>query len=414
MKIHLLGSGSVGSLLAFHLQRAIRSQASSSSSSSSKFAGDQLYLHSLRAGCTAAPGSAPSTSSSSRSITVESTDGHAETQDGFLFSQDDDGRHSIDVLFVAVKADQTLSAIAPFIPRLRRRPSRADTEQRQMQTNIDGPSSLIFLQNGVGQAKAVVDRFFPQDTPGSQGSMREGPFLLLGSNTHGTWRREKRHVVHAAQGAMHFALASESAQALGLQSSTESLLDLLSSSTSHEDPAFFSTLRHTLGLLTTPSVQQALGTSVEPSEAFAVRALRKLVVNCALNPLTALEGCRNGELLDASRPERREQVDAIVSECAEVLRARSPARSAEEAADDDGPLSLAQLLEHVHGVIRSTAPNWSSMVQDVRSGRGATEVDFLNGTVVRWGDERGVPTPRNREMVQRIKEKVQEQGARTS
>jgi 2-dehydropantoate 2-reductase len=39
----------------------------------------------------------------------------------------------------------------------------------------------------------------------------------------------------------------------------------------------------------------------------------------------------------------------------------------------------------------------ASMLQDVLAQR-ATEVDFMNGAIVKWGEKYGVPTPLNRSM----------------
>ena len=44
----------------------------------------------------------------------------------------------------------------------------------------------------------------------------------------------------------------------------------------------------------------------------------------------------------------------------------------------------------------------SSMLQDVRAKR-QTEVDFMNGAIVHWGDQVGVPTPLNRALWELIK-----------
>jgi 2-dehydropantoate 2-reductase len=44
----------------------------------------------------------------------------------------------------------------------------------------------------------------------------------------------------------------------------------------------------------------------------------------------------------------------------------------------------------------------ASMLQDVLAKR-PTEVDFMNGAIVRWGDQLGVPTPLNRAMWELVK-----------
>jgi 2-dehydropantoate 2-reductase len=44
----------------------------------------------------------------------------------------------------------------------------------------------------------------------------------------------------------------------------------------------------------------------------------------------------------------------------------------------------------------------ASMLQSLEKG-SITEIDFINGAVVRWGDRHGVPTPVNRTLVAAIK-----------
>ena len=44
----------------------------------------------------------------------------------------------------------------------------------------------------------------------------------------------------------------------------------------------------------------------------------------------------------------------------------------------------------------------ASMLQDIEAGR-QTEVDFMNGAIVRWGEKLGVPTPLNRSVWQLVK-----------
>jgi 2-dehydropantoate 2-reductase len=44
----------------------------------------------------------------------------------------------------------------------------------------------------------------------------------------------------------------------------------------------------------------------------------------------------------------------------------------------------------------------ASMLQDVLAKR-QTEVDFMNGAIVKWGEQAGVPTPLNRALWELIK-----------
>jgi 2-dehydropantoate 2-reductase len=107
----------------------------------------------------------------------------------------------------------------------------------------------------------------------------------------------------------------------------------------------------------------------------------KLIVSSAINPLTALLRFHNGELLQM--PTAKMLMEGLAREAAEVaesigvrVQSLDPARLAED-------------------VARRTAKNLSSMLQDVLRG-APTEVDAINGAVVRTGEMHGVATPLNR------------------
>ncbi len=107
----------------------------------------------------------------------------------------------------------------------------------------------------------------------------------------------------------------------------------------------------------------------------------KLVINAAINPLTALLRIPNGELL--SRPLARKVMSALARETAEVAKAERihlPFSNPVEAAED---------------VARKTATNMSSMFQDVRRG-AKTEIDAICGAVTLRGQKHGINTPYNR------------------
>jgi 2-dehydropantoate 2-reductase len=116
---------------------------------------------------------------------------------------------------------------------------------------------------------------------------------------------------------------------------------------------------------------------------------RKLVINCAINPLTAIHHCRNGELLE--RAELRAELETLCLELVAVTRARG-----------DGDLA-GRLQAEAFAVIRSTANNQSSMLQDVLRGR-ATEIDFITGYLVDEAGRLNVPVPHNRQLLQRVRQ----------
>lgn len=106
----------------------------------------------------------------------------------------------------------------------------------------------------------------------------------------------------------------------------------------------------------------------------------KLVVNSAINPLTAILRIPNGQLLE--RPSARRLLHALARETASVARA--------EHIDllESDPVAL------VEQVAQRTAANHSSMFQDVQRG-APTEIDAICGAVSRVGLQHRIPTPLN-------------------
>jgi 2-dehydropantoate 2-reductase len=127
-----------------------------------------------------------------------------------------------------------------------------------------------------------------------------------------------------------------------------------------------------------------LATEVEPD--FPRILWRKLAANCAINALTALHGVTNGALLESA--EWRDALARAAREVGALAAARGIAIGA-----DPAELTLA--------LARATAANRSSMLQDLARG-ARTEVDALNGAVVREGERLGVPTPVNRQLWQDV------------
>ena len=114
----------------------------------------------------------------------------------------------------------------------------------------------------------------------------------------------------------------------------------------------------------------------------------KLVINVGINALTAITAQPNGKLLES------EDIKAImadlVTEAVTVARARGIAFTYED------PLAT------VYDVARKTGANRSSMLQDFDKGR-ETEIDFMNGAIVREAAELGIPAPVNATITRLIK-----------
>jgi 2-dehydropantoate 2-reductase len=106
----------------------------------------------------------------------------------------------------------------------------------------------------------------------------------------------------------------------------------------------------------------------------------KLLVNIGINALTALSGLRNGQLLEFRETE--EILEAAVREAFQVAQALGIA------------LSHNDPVTQTKEVCRLTAANTSSMLQDVRHKR-KTEIEMMNGAIVREGQRLGIATPVN-------------------
>ena len=106
----------------------------------------------------------------------------------------------------------------------------------------------------------------------------------------------------------------------------------------------------------------------------------KLLINAAINPLTALLGVPNGVLLQ--RPSALRLMAEAAGEAQAVAAALGVA------------LPYSDPLETIRAVAQRTAENRSSMLQDVQR-RAPTEIDAINGAIVRLGEQTGIPTPVN-------------------
>lgn len=125
---------------------------------------------------------------------------------------------------------------------------------------------------------------------------------------------------------------------------------------------------------------ESAGVPMQISDNVAGALWMKLVLNCAWNALSALSQQPYGVLAGA------EGVPAVMRDVVAECRAVAAAEG-------------VQLPEGVDAAVRrigETMPGqFSSTAQDLARGR-RSEIDHLNGFVVRRGEARGVPTPVNR------------------
>jgi 2-dehydropantoate 2-reductase len=108
---------------------------------------------------------------------------------------------------------------------------------------------------------------------------------------------------------------------------------------------------------------------------------RKVIFNASTNPIGALTGLTHGRVCE--RPELRRLVSGLVDEGKAVAAAQAIELDADPEALIDHAARKDVAYDHK-----------ASMLQDVEAQR-QTEIDYLNGGIVRFGQEHGVPTPLN-------------------
>ncbi|MEI6863020.1 MAG: 2-dehydropantoate 2-reductase, partial [Candidatus Omnitrophota bacterium] len=114
----------------------------------------------------------------------------------------------------------------------------------------------------------------------------------------------------------------------------------------------------------------------------------KLIINVGINALTAITRLNNGKIVVYE--EARELLRSAVQEATRVVKRKRI------------KLSYDDPIQKVESVAKATSQNVSSMLQDVLS-KNRTEIDFINGAIVRHGKAIGIPTPVNEILTRLVK-----------
>ncbi|KAF8667701.1 Ketopantoate reductase PanE/ApbA C terminal [Rhizoctonia solani] len=399
MHIHVLGVGSIGSLISLHLRHSTPHQITLLVKRSS-FA--QTFRHELEQTITVErEGSAIRADG----FSVELTDPAAEKMRNLLRHPDGTLRASIlrprkryagvqpsndpatpiTSLIVTTKAPSTSRAIRALSPRL------------------SPDSTITLLQNGMGVYEELCANIFP--------APETRPHFVLASTTHGVWVKRPFHTVHAGFGDLVFGVAPSSRVQIPIdfeKPSRKQLRSLDLESHKKEQEALLDQLAPYASLHDTVNALlslRGLQSSWIGASTLQERLQRKLVTNSVVNPLTALMGCRNGSLVGNQYAYKIGQ--GICQEAEKVFRAQmledergQPNKDSSLTDQDLGSVNLPLRLtapsleaEFVR-VARLTSVNFSSMLQDVRSGK-ETEVNYMNGYLSRMGKKYGIQTPVN-------------------
>lgn len=388
-RVYILGTGSIGKLVAHALKEG----------SEESVPPVTLLLH--------RPGLLKEFRERGRSITIK-TNGVDETRSGFdlelaLPQRQDLGKpfpvgldhdkfdfmtsdETIHNLILTVKAPQTVSAITSIRHRL------------------TSDSTILFMQNGMGMVEELNEKVFPD--PNTR------PNYMLGINSHGVHSMSSTAAVHAGHGIIslgvlprsHAAPATEDSAVIDKDKSAASSKVLSkdgkrkvstsnSSSTASGDIEWAPSSRYMIQQLTRVPVLAAVALS---HEQLLMAQLEKLAVNCLINPLTVMLDSRNGDLLHNFALTRTMRL--LLAEICTVFQALPELKSQTSIQTRFSPQRLEKMAVTVAS---KTANNISSMLADSRRGV-QTEIEYINGYVVRRGEELGIKCVMNYMLMQMV------------
>jgi 2-dehydropantoate 2-reductase len=124
-------------------------------------------------------------------------------------------------------------------------------------------------------------------------------------------------------------------------------------------------------------VLSAAGLDCRVSPDIGVDVWHKLVVNCVVNPITAILGCEVGNI---ANPQLDPLKRLVIDECIAVATA-------------EGVTFKNDFMREIDHFFRPSH-NIASMLQDLRR-RRATEIDYMNGAVAALGAQHNVACPIN-------------------
>lgn len=114
----------------------------------------------------------------------------------------------------------------------------------------------------------------------------------------------------------------------------------------------------------------------------------KLVINVGINALSAITRLKNGALVE--------------NEYAREIMRRAASEAVKVAKKKKAKLTYDDPIQKVEAVCKATADSLSSTLQDVL-GRELTEIDYINGAIVRQAKSLNIKTPTNEMLVELVK-----------
>ncbi len=118
------------------------------------------------------------------------------------------------------------------------------------------------------------------------------------------------------------------------------------------------------------------------------RLWMKLAVNAVINPITAVNFCKNGDILKSEK--LLQQLKLLCLETAQLFKSLNLS------------IDESRILEEVLNVIQKTANNQSSMLQDIQSGK-MTEIEAITGYLLEKAKSSKISLDAHKEIYQQIK-----------
>ena len=199
---------------------------------------------------------------------------------------------------------------------------------------VSEKTGVLTLQNGIGNVQILNDHFGPDR-------------VIAGVTNHGSTLIGTAHVRHAGKGETIIGKA---------------------------DGRVLGAIREVAGILTKAGFEAKVSKDIDSV------IWSKLIVNVGINALTAITRLNNGALIE--HEECRQILRSAVQEAVKVVK-----RKRIKLLYDDP-------IQKVESVCRATSSNVSSMLQDILN-KKRTEIDFINGAIIRQAKALNIPTPVN-------------------
>lgn len=131
------------------------------------------------------------------------------------------------------------------------------------------------------------------------------------------------------------------------------------------------------------------GLDVSVSEKIYSHIWKKVIINSAINPITALTGLKNGALIENDN--LRYLLKNVCIESTKI-------------ATREVELPKENMVKETENIAKLTSENKSSMLQDIEN-KHKTEIECINGAIVFIGKKFDIETPYNQTLYSLIKGK---------